>query len=532
MQTKLIPFLAIFIAVACQPKADFITENIPIQNLPDAAHVVAAGDLTSSKYDELVIGTDSAVQVFSIVDDTAQLLLSKDFNDAVLLIEIGDVDNDGANEMVLVTGQMRYQKTDVSVYVIEESDEWVSNKVYAKFSTRPHATNLLICDADNDGKNEIMVSYFESKYIVETAVIRKQGREWTGEIVEQRRMAMVRDVGKLPAYKGSQSVVGRVYGDEIGISGDAYIFDDQNTMLPAKRGVKCLKIADGNNDGENDILIGDGWHQDYGKIARARIAIIHVDGELFEYELIEDVKYQYEISQIEVADVDRDGLNEVLSRGNMFFRIYKSAGDSWQVFKDTAISNSQFVLGNITGDKRPEVIFSGKEIQIYNFGNLEYSDELDKEVVTEKVLPDSLIGERAPELSVLEWFNGQFAGLYNSKGKVIMLDFWATWCAPCKKTFPDLKRLQNKYGDQGFQILGLTKIDRSQSQADIKDFVNQQDFAYPIGLSDESLNKLAYGVGAIPHVVLIDKAGIVRWYKIGAGDPASLEKEIQKLLME
>jgi len=132
----------------------------------------------------------------------------------------------------------------------------------------------------------------------------------------------------------------------------------------------------------------------------------------------------------------------------------------------------------------------------------------------------------------LKWFNGSFPGLYNSKGKVVLLDFWATWCKPCIKTFPELERLQKTYGPEGLQILGLTRLDNRQTEADIEAFIDNQSFVYPIGLSDESLNNLAYGIGAIPHVVLIDKKGVVRWYKIGAGDTREMEEMIRELCRE
>lgn len=533
MKSRIFVLLSLLlILLNCSKTPDYVYQQVEVSNLPEGVRIVATGDLTGSSKHELICGKDSTFMVYSIERDSAVRLFKQSLTDEVLEIAVGNVDLDKGNELVVVTGDRRYKETDVKVYIIKAGEGWFVHEVFSKFSTRPHATTLQIADSDNDGVNEILLSYFESKYIVEYVSISLDNGIWQSEVLEQRRMAMTRAVGELPGFKGNQTVVGRVYGDEIGMTGDAYLLGEENIPVPAKRGVKAVVVADADNDGKNEIVLGDGWHMDYGKIARGRLAMVDLSGEEMEYELIEDVKGQYEVTQIVVDDINGDGLNEVVARGNAFTRFYQKGDEGWKVFRDTLFKHNQFAVGDITGDRHPEVIISGKTIGIYNFGQIPFTEDLDAEVVTEKVYPDSLIGEPAPELSILKWFNGTFPGLYNSKGKVIMLDFWATWCAPCKKTFPDLAILQEKYADQGFQIIGLTRTDQSQDEAKIVEFVEQQGFLYPIGLSNETLNKLAYGVGGIPHVVLIDKKGLVRWYKVGAGDPSELEEEIRNLLAE
>ena len=98
--------------------------------------------------------------------------------------------------------------------------------------------------------------------------------------------------------------------------------------------------------------------------------------------------------------------------------------------------------------------------------------------------------------------------------------------------FPTLKGLNDKYAKDGLVILGLTKTDNSQSVADIDAFVKKEKFAYPIGISEEAFNNLYYGVSAIPHTVLIDKKGILRYYEIGNTDGKKLEDQIGQLLKE
>ena len=98
--------------------------------------------------------------------------------------------------------------------------------------------------------------------------------------------------------------------------------------------------------------------------------------------------------------------------------------------------------------------------------------------------------------------------------------------------FPALRLLQDKYRDQGLTIVGLTRLDGRQTVESITDFAVNEQFNYPVGISEEAFNDLAYGVGAIPHIVLIDKKGIVRKNFIGVHEAGHVENEILKLLKE
>ncbi|MCK5820607.1 MAG: TlpA family protein disulfide reductase [Bacteroidales bacterium] len=536
MKTKLLLIALILHLISCNSPIDYTYQKLEINGLPDSVKVVTSGDLTGSKKADLIFGKDSTVMIYSLKNDSAHLIFEQSLTNEVLKIAVGDVDNDGENELVVVTGRRRYVETEVRVIMLDfVKEEWIISELYEKHSLRPQPTELIIAKYPEQDHNSILVSYFESKYLIETVRIFRSDGEWKNEVIAGKRMAMAMDLGLFSSDDSTdpkmEIVVGRVYGDEIGMVGESY-FLGSDELLPSKRGVKAVRIGDGDNDGENEIYVGDGWHQDYGKIARGRLAEIDILNSDYSYSLIEDVKYQYETSQIEIADVNEDGLNEVITRGNRSFRIYQKVEDEWTVFTDSVFPVGQFTIGDVVGNSHSEVIFTGPEVQIYNFGNIEFSTELGEEMITERINPDSIIGNPAPELSMLKWYNGSFAGLYNSKGKVILLDFWATWCGPCIKTFPDMERFQKTYGPKGLQILGITRIDNRQNQADIEAFIENQEFVYPIGLSEESLNNLVYGVGGIPHVVLIDKKSVVRYYKVGSGDPTELEEKIISLLGE
>ncbi len=512
-------------------------KKLDIKGLINSVDVVACGTLEGFNQDNLILGNDSLIFIYQVQKEYATLLYTTAFEGEIKEIAIGDADNDGLNEIVIATGSSRKSKDpQIRIYVIQyKNEKWDCSEIYKQASTRPDVTFVKITDMDYDGKNEIVLSCFKSKYFTQTLIVSKKQNAWNISTLLEDRMAMSYDIGSLPNFEQDHLLVGRPYGDEIGDVGDAYIYvEGKKIMLPVFRGVKSLKIGDGDNDGKNEIYVGDGWHQDYGKIARGRIAVLHADGRSYNYKLIEDVKRQFDTRQIEIADITGDGVNELITCGSSFFRIYKFYDNQWNVFCNPEIPHTQFAIGDINGDKFPDVIFAGDRndgnVKIYNFINPSYHSNLDKELVTEVVAPESLIGKKAPELRMQKWFNGNFSSIEDNKGKLILLDFWATWCVPCKKSFPKLRLLQEKYAKDGLLIIGVTRLDRTQTLEKVEGFVNKEKFNYPIGVSEESLNNLFYGVGGIPHVVLIDRNGVVRYYEVGYNDGKNLEQQIIELL--
>jgi len=151
------------------------------------------------------------------------------------------------------------------------------------------------------------------------------------------------------------------------------------------------------------------------------------------------------------------------------------------------------------------------------------------------------IGKPAAELAIDWVVGGEPVTLADLRGRVVMLDFLAHWCGPCIADFPMVRDLQQRLEPEGLTVLGLTRVygyyrgerplTPDEEVARMRDhFVGEYDVTWPLVFASTEANEEAYGVSYIPHVVLIDREGIVRYAKVGRGDPAELEREIRALL--
>jgi thiol-disulfide isomerase/thioredoxin len=132
----------------------------------------------------------------------------------------------------------------------------------------------------------------------------------------------------------------------------------------------------------------------------------------------------------------------------------------------------------------------------------------------------------APDFK-LTGLDGKPFTLAGAKGKVILLNFWATWCGPCRAEIPDLVELQNKYKDR-LQILSLVVDDDDQEA--IKKFVAESSINYPVAVATDDIRIQYGGIAALPTSFVLDSEGRVVQKHEGLRDPVLYETEIRSLL--
>lgn len=110
------------------------------------------------------------------------------------------------------------------------------------------------------------------------------------------------------------------------------------------------------------------------------------------------------------------------------------------------------------------------------------------------------------------------------KGKVVVLDFWATWCGPCRQEIPGYVELQKKYAADGLVVIGVS-LDEG-GPAIVRKFVDKYKVDYLILMGDDAIGQAFGGVQAIPTTFIIDRDGVIRDRKIGAMPAAAFEKRV------
>jgi len=137
-----------------------------------------------------------------------------------------------------------------------------------------------------------------------------------------------------------------------------------------------------------------------------------------------------------------------------------------------------------------------------------------------KVLPP------APDFTVSS-IDGRTIKLSSLKGKVVLIDFWATWCGPCVYEIPGFIKLYDKYNEKGLEIIGLS-VDRDRKA--VVDFVKKRGVNYTVAFADGEIQENYGGIRGIPTTFFVDREGRIAKHVVGARGEAFFENEIIKLL--
>jgi len=124
--------------------------------------------------------------------------------------------------------------------------------------------------------------------------------------------------------------------------------------------------------------------------------------------------------------------------------------------------------------------------------------------------------------------DGKAVSFEQYKGKVVVLDFWATWCGPCRSEIPGYVALQQKHGPAGLAIVGVS-LDQG-GPAVVKKFIAEQKINYQVVMGDEQITAAFGGVEAIPTTFIIDRKGTIRYRKVGALPAEEFEAVLKPFL--
>lgn len=150
----------------------------------------------------------------------------------------------------------------------------------------------------------------------------------------------------------------------------------------------------------------------------------------------------------------------------------------------------------------------------------------------------ALVGRPAPEIDLRMWLSGEPVSIADLRGRVVMLEFWATWCKPCQEMFPKLMSLYEQEAKNGLEIVAITRhymayggtVEAKNEELNLmRKMISDHGVTFSVAVADDEKLQATYGANGLPTVVLLDREGFVQYAGPGGEDPA-LEKMLRHCL--
>ncbi|HXH69892.1 MAG TPA: TlpA disulfide reductase family protein [Pyrinomonadaceae bacterium] len=251
-------------------------------------------------------------------------------------------------------------------------------------------------------------------------------------------------------------------------------------------------------------------------------------------------------------------LDQLLEAGMLVFEIYRDGGksreaaDALEDLRKTAALVQSTLLYYFAVDANIKYLIETNRkplaLQMYRDAQAQATRDFAAKPLQEDVLRRlkmrekhyKLLGETAPELTDIDrWFPRNPLTLASMRGRVVLLDFWATWCVPCLDAFPSLIEWHQAFQKDGLEILGITKyhgqaegfrVDNAAEIDFLQRFKRANRLPYDFVVAKHSGNQLNYGATAIPTAVLIDRKGVIRYIETGSSE--NREEEIREMIIK
>lgn len=134
-------------------------------------------------------------------------------------------------------------------------------------------------------------------------------------------------------------------------------------------------------------------------------------------------------------------------------------------------------------------------------------------------------GQKAPDVKITQLVGNGHKRISDFKGKVVLIDAWATWCGPCRETMPIVQRIYNEFGPKGLEVIAVS----TETAPVVEQFLKEHDYSYPMYLDTDNSFQEAYQIDALPVSYVIDRNGNIV-FKGHPGDQFALRQAIEEAL--